>query len=46
MLIAGLFLAVTLVSLGLAVMTGMRSASDMGDRNLVHNQALSYMERL
>jgi hypothetical protein len=45
-LITALFLAVSLVSLGLAVLTGVRSTTDLGERNLVHNQALSYMERL
>lgn len=45
-LVTALFLAVGFASLGLAVLTGMRSTEDLGQRNLVQNQALSYMERL
>lgn len=45
-LIAGIFLAVTMASLGLGVLTGLRSTADMKGRNVVQNQAFTFMERL
>jgi hypothetical protein len=39
-------LAISFISLGGAVMTGLRGTSDMDKRNVTRNQALRYMERL
>jgi len=39
-------LGITFISLGGAVMTGVKSTKDMDSRNVVRNQALRYVERL
>jgi hypothetical protein len=45
-MIGGVFLAVTMTSLGLGVLSGVRSSSDLREGNVVRNQAFSFMERI
>ena len=45
-MIASVFLAVTMATLGLGVLNGIRSASVIKGKHVVQNQAFSYMERI